>query len=367
MRWYVLQTLIRKELLRYRYNLGPLVVVIALLVLAALISTNEVVDSLPGQGGASVRVCEILHRPGCRWAQFLKDNPPPTGRVVLRRYPTGAGAAPRLGLQRMAIELLPGSVDPQTGCPQPGSTWKARIWYTPSAPNGLHAFRDWFERESFRFLQMRPQLEIDTRQAQATVDMTDRIPMLIAGFVMFAIFIHAFQLYLTSTAEERDKRQMLAVLLSPARPAEVVLAKALFYVAISLVVAAGVMGMYAPRVLFEPVFWSTVTLSAVGYVSLATLALVFVHKLNNVNALPMLYLLGMGIVMVLSTFIGVFAVLRRFLLEHYLIQQLHELAAQQWPPLWWLKQVGLVWLAVSWLIVVLFVLSKRAVSIARTQ
>jgi len=363
-RWSVVRTLLHKEFLRYRYNPGPLVVVLALVILAGLMAFGQQWRILAGQSGPAISKVVLFCPPESAWAEALTKRRL-RGILVERKAPLKEGETPVLSGPTLGIELLPGPVDAVSGRPAAQSKWKVRYWYLSAGQADLTRIRDWFERGSQDYLANSPRLESESRLAPGELGSNDQLPMLIAGFVLFAIYLHAFQLFLTTTAEEREKRQMLALLLSPVTPSELLAAKALFYTTASLLVAAAVQGLYAPRVLLQPVFWTTVLMSSAGYLLLATLALIWIRKQNTLNSVPMVYLLGMGIVIVLSASLPVFGALRRLLIEDYLVRQIHLLTTNQWPWWWPLNQLALLGLVAIWSLVLIRAFRRRGDDFSR--
>src|SRR5438105_7539030 len=82
----IVRTLLYKEALRYRYNWGLLVMVVALLALAALVSISARLGKLPGQGGQIVHACYVVYDPdderSRQWAHHLSNAPLPEGLSV---------------------------------------------------------------------------------------------------------------------------------------------------------------------------------------------------------------------------------------------------------------------------------------------
>src|SRR5437879_9286954 len=77
----IVRTLLYKEALRYRYNWGLLVMVVALLALAALVSVSARLGKLPGQGGQKLDACYLVYHSGdpqsVDWAKYLTAAPKP--------------------------------------------------------------------------------------------------------------------------------------------------------------------------------------------------------------------------------------------------------------------------------------------------
>src|SRR5205823_3651273 len=82
----------------------------------------------------------------------------------------------------------------------------------------------------------------------------------------------SFNLYVTSTGEEREKRVLLGLLMTPAAAVEVIAAKAIFYAAASLVICLAVVGMYQPRLLLNPYLWGAAVCGSVAYVAIGAVA-----------------------------------------------------------------------------------------------
>jgi ABC-type Na+ efflux pump permease subunit len=132
------------------------------------------------------------------------------------------------------------------------------------------------------------------------------------GLVAFALYLPAFNLFLTSTAEERERGVLLALLLSPTRPAEILAAKAIFYTLASLLVSLIVVGLYRPALLGDPRLWLTIGPAAVGYVAIGTVVLCFVRRQTTIGTVSILYLMAVGVCITLAQVLPLFDFLRLF-------------------------------------------------------
>src|SRR5690349_18066666 len=200
---YIVRALLYKEYLRYRYNWGLLAVVAALLALSALVSVGSRSGTAQVLGATELKTCLIFYQPGTRtesWAWHLATRPPPAGVTVVpmgNRPPTDP---PTLEAGEMAVEL---------GAPSPGDeTWTARYWYVGPPGADAQAVRDWFVRASNAFLDTRPRLVEETRDDAASRggDPAERVPLVVTALAIFALYLLSFNLYITSTGEEREKR-----------------------------------------------------------------------------------------------------------------------------------------------------------------
>src|SRR5438128_8624385 len=125
----IVRTLLYKEALRYRYNWGLLVMVVALLALAALVSISARLGKLPGQGGQVIENCFVAYNSGDersrQWADYLRQSPLPQGlavRFLDVRDHARQDEAPRVPLDSMVIRLRPPGSDQ-------GDGWKVRYYY----------------------------------------------------------------------------------------------------------------------------------------------------------------------------------------------------------------------------------------------
>jgi ABC-type multidrug transport system permease subunit len=371
-RWYILRTLLYKEILRYRYNWGLLIVVIALLALSGLVAVSSRFKGLPGQAGARIDQCNIYYYKGdatAEWVAHLKKHPPTfTHRIHYQGLnPPRPASLDTVPDGSMTVELFgPASTSP-TSAKLGG--WKIRYWYGNEASTGMMPYRDWLARETRSFLHAAPAIVEETRKGTvpAGTETLERLPIIVASLTLFALYLLSFNLFITSTGEEREKRVLLGLLLSPASPLEVLAAKVVFYAVSSLVVALAVVGMYSPVLLLRPMLWLTILSGSVGYVAIGTVIVSVVRRQTTINTLSMLYLIVTTIVMILSQFLGPFAVLKAMLLENYLYAQMKHVVADQqhgWMPL---NQAALGIIVVAWCGAAVHVFRKHATSIARAR
>ena len=91
----------------------------------------------------------------------------------------------------------------------------------PAGGRIAQAVRDWFVRASNEFLDTKPRLVEETRAGRRATrggDPAERVPLVVTALAIFALYLLSFNLYITSTGEEREKRVLLGLLMTPARP-----------------------------------------------------------------------------------------------------------------------------------------------------
>jgi ABC-type Na+ efflux pump permease subunit len=187
------------------------------------------------------------------------------------------------------------------------------------------------------------------------------------AFALFAMYLMSFNLFITSTAEEREKRVLLGLLLSPASATEVLTAKVLFYATGSVVVTAAVIGMYKWALLLQPLLWLTVISGSVCYVAIGTVVVSIVRRQSTINTISMLYLVITLSIMLLSEFIPIFTVVHWFLIENYLYAQMKRLVAGQWEDWMAFTQIALVMGTIAWCVAALWIFSRKVTSIAQAR
>ncbi|HEX8203446.1 MAG TPA: ABC transporter permease [Isosphaeraceae bacterium] len=359
----VIRTLLYKETLRYVHNWGALVVVVALIGLAALITLGGYTRFLPGQAGPEARRCRIWYSHASdAWVQALRRDPPPAGPEPVFALRDGRSGPPRVDGRWVAIDLFAPGEQPRGRAPV--ATWTAHFWHPEDAREAVLPYHTWLVDRTYRFLGKPPDLAEELRPVRS--DRPDVLPLAVTGLVAFAIYLPAFNLFLTSTAEERERRVLLALLLAPVRPAELIASKAIFYALASLLVAATVVGLYRPAVLGEARFWLVAGLAACGYVAIGTVILSFVRRQATIGTASILYLMAVGVTITLAQVLPLFNALRLLLIENYLYRQLAQVIGGAPASLEGVAETfSLALLVGGWLVLATAVFSRRSRSISQ--
>ena len=216
-------------------------------------------------------------------------------------------------------------------------------------------------RGNFAIREILPQFS--NQDAAAT---EDRIPKVVTALVIFAFYLLSLlNLYVTSTAEEREKKSLLALMLSPARPIEVIGAKVIFYSLSSLFVATGVVAFFDPTLLAQPLLWTTILAGSISYVSIGTVILCIVRRQSTINTVSMMYLLVTALVMAVSVFLLPFMVLRFMMIENYLFHQLEMIIGRKPNPAGLIYQPIMLGLTAGWFFLAVFVFSRVGMLVAQ--
>lgn len=382
-RWYILRALLHKELLRIRYNWGLLVLVAVVLVFSGLASVSaQITGSVFGAPKDPMKLCIVYHIPDSAWARYVKGrletaprSPPIEMRPLLPNFakdvrPIGSALILLMDeasqIDAASRELLTNNQSVENW---PNQSWRIFLTYPNVAKEQMAPFREWLLKETQDFLQQAPRVQ-ESYTDDTDTPLADRIdlnPLVVTSLAIFSLYLLCFNLFITSAGEEREKRQMLALWLSPATPLELVLAKVLFFGSAGVAVALAVVAMYSPLVLASPLLWSTLVFAAVAYVSIGTIIVAIVRRQTTINTVAMLYLVVTTVIFVLGEHLAPFFLLSLFQFEMYLNRQLQWLISDGAvrSSLW--SQAALGLLSIAWMFVAVRVFSRQRVSIAQRR
>jgi hypothetical protein len=315
-RWRILRALLYKEWLRWRAQRGVLVLFAALIGLAALAAGGESATVLSGtEASEPVSACWIVYdgaSAGARaWADHLRNHPPTPPRpleFVDRR-------------QRSARDVL--NTDPRVLIIElDAPPWRARYGVLDNLRRGMFFYRNWFTLETRRFLGHPLEPVEESYLIPSAVATADLRGVAVVGMWVFALYLTAFHLYLLAGGEERERRQLLALLLTPARPTELLLAKGLFHGTAGVLLVLALAAVARPALLTDARLPLAAALGAVAYLGLGTVLLAVLRRSATLNVTALAYLLATALVALLPATQGV----RVVLFETYLYRVLVRLA-----------------------------------------
>lgn len=369
MRWSIVRTLLWKEVLRFRYNWGLLVMVGAVLAMAALVSLGDRMGEIPGQSARVIKVAVLDYdeqNPLARdWAESLRRSPP-EWFTDKNRIPIYSISDPAWRSERGVVypdDYL--KISLRSAHNNPSIPWMIAYEYRPHAQSEAMLYRYWVNlatQQQRGNIAVREVLPTFSHADAAAAE--DRLPKIVTALVIFAFYLLSFNLYITSTAEEREKKSLLALMLSPARPIEVIGAKVIFYSLSSLLVATGVVALFDPTLLLQPMLWSTILAGSISYVSIGTVVLCIIRRQSTINTVSMMYLLVTALIMAVSVFLIPFMVLRFLMIENYLFHQLEMIIGRKPNPAGPIYQPIMLCLTAGWFFLAVTVFSRFGMSIA---
>jgi membrane protease YdiL (CAAX protease family) len=288
-RFGYLRALFHKELLRFSANPALWVLLVLFFCMGALISMSDVIlqrdvfNIVVLQGGPST------------FLDFVDRNEP---NVVVY---TPQGFRKERGLNRVVrLRLFSETFDDDLAA---GRWPTLEIASDEISETELARLRDLLVKNTFLYLQVQAPLDIrvtpptgaSSSAGPAEVLKSVQAPedfkrMIMALLITISLNILTFNLLTVSFVEEKQSRTLLAVLLSPARSAEVALAKGLFFLLLGIALAASLTGVYRPDLLGQPVFWATLVSGALLYMSLALIVASFVERQSTATLICLGYL-----------------------------------------------------------------------------
>jgi hypothetical protein len=307
MRWFILRTLLHKEILRHLANRGGIVLILLLVVAAILLSFFG--NTGPGHGGLSpgVQLCWIDYAESTPLVAHLQANIPADLQRFVRfrpmnRVPRDAGGTLQYPTNTGAIQLRPPA--------SPGSAGTVWFWYPGSDRGALAPFETWFWKETLRFVQSQRAAGLSgATPSVATAPLEedgfslkgglDPRTGLATALVLFGLFFVCVYLLPSLTCEERERGVLLAQALSPASTWELLAARFLFYPILAVGLAALLAGAYEPRALLRPFFWLALLVCVTGSmgVGLTVASLARTQRAASMGAMS--YLLAVSLLLVI--------------------------------------------------------------------
>src|SRR5262249_54894859 len=167
------------------------------------------------------------------------------------------------------------------------------------------------------------------------------------ALVLFGLFFVCVYLLPSLACEERERGVLLAQVLSPAAPREILAARFLFYPVIGLTLAAVLAGTYNPRVLASAFFSLALLVAVCGSmgVGLTIASIARTQRAASMGAMG--YMLGVALVLFICQQNGIPG-LPYLALEYHCPRMLH--AALTGSVLWyhWLNLLAAAGLALLW-------------------
>ncbi len=358
MRWYILRTLLYKEVLRHAANRGGIVLVLLLVVAAMLLSFFSPTDAVAGGPGGGVQRCYVDFWYATPLVQYLRTHIPQdlVGRVRFRplsRAPVDKAGTILYEQGAGAIQIRPG--------PDNGHV----IWFWhPGDPAALAPFEVWFweaayrharEQGGSRFTAVVPPL---LAQYAALKGGLDPRSGLATALVLFGLFFVCVYLLPSLTCEEHERGVLLAQALSPAAPREILAAKFLFYPVLGLALAAALAGTYRPAVLMRPFFWMALTATVAGSMGIGLTIASLARTQRAASMGAMCYMLVVTLILFICQQNQIPG-LPFLALEYHGPRMLHAALTDAVLPYHWVHLAATAVLAVVWAILATILFRRR--------
>lgn len=318
----IVRVLVGREFRRLKKNPTALLMLGFLLTLSLVIAVMKPRASAP----EPLEVWIIYTEPAA-WIEHLAENRPeePEVRLVARadlavfggslQIPKGVCLADiRNGPNQTPITILGRYTGTDSSRMQPFWDW---FWPTVT---GFYASESRFQQ---KLIPLRPQ-NVSPRSGSASLTGDLFRAEFLASVLLFIVqFFCCGQLLVASVSQDRERGSLAALVLSPARISEILLARFLFHLALSLAGAVGIAGILAPAALTHLLFWTALLATSLGFLSVAVCITAVCRTQTTASLLLMGYMVGGGIFYFLSLQSAVVAPLTRFAFESYSLPLLY--------------------------------------------
>lgn len=368
----IIRALVRKEQLRYWHNRPSLVLAILLVLVSLLVATSQNGELL----GAANRdsVCHIIYWEEDAFVQYLREHPLPgrdvpighvsdyTNEKGVIQYPTNR--RPQTAI--VSIQIRSGEaasamnrLDDATAPAAPPPKYSIGYWYLDGHAEDILPYRDWFNQRLRAFHGNQPVI-VETEDI-LTVGGGRVLPIhrVMTALVCAAVYLLCFHLNIVITSEERERRTLLAQMLTPVSVVDYLTAKACFYVPATLLLAGIIVVTTFPVALSRPTFWITLASASIGYLSIGLIICSVTRSQSAAGLTALAYFVCVGVTIYLASTVPVFAVLRIAFIDYHLIQLMHYNMIEETP--WWvpLRTCFLAGLAFLWAWLAVKIFARR--------
>ncbi len=361
MRWYILRTLLLKELRRHLANRGGIVLALLLICMAIMLSVfGKQTTGLGSSSSAGPYVIDYWNDDP--WIEYLRAHVPDewrrTGTLVIRNVETAPTRNGIIAYDKIAavIQIRPRQ---DGGKGPPYLLW---FWYSPAKPDALGPLEAWFRKETQAYSDavvaaalektsptlrgVLPFRETEERRTPFSGAFDPQAGMATI-LVLFSLIFSCLYLLPSMTCEERERGLLLAQMLSPASASEVLAGKFLFYPVLGITLGAVLAGICGVAALAIPFFWLSLAVIALGCVGvgLTIASLARTQRMASLGA--MCYLLVVAL-LILTTQQYEIPVVPWLLLEFHAPRMLHAALTDTVATLHWAELGGTTLLALGW-------------------
>lgn len=312
-----------REVKRLKKNPSALMLIGLLAAIALLAATSrpsdEVTEAETGPASSNVLVVYDTHTDRVKSLIHAR----PADQFTKVKF------APRHSVQRGNKLLVPDHwsvVELQNEMPEAGRA-SVVAHHVGANPNVLNPFWEWFSpalAESYG-----TKLWVDHKLLQRSdffgakpiqdSSISDLIKTEVIGTTLLLMvqFFACCHLLVSFTAEDRERKTLNALALSPAGLAEIMLSKAAFHMALSIAGSALITAIISPAALTRPLLWTTILLTSVAMMSVGTCIATLAKNQAAAGMLALCYMMAGAILFFLSTKLFAFKILKGFTFESY--------------------------------------------------
>lgn len=316
----MLKILLGREFMRLKKNPSALLLLGMLAAVAVLMATSRPVDK------PSKPVAEnfwIIYDRETEWLKFLEEQRPehPPIKILSRDRVTNGNAQGR-------IALPPGDCGLEIKHEVEGDHLKVRmtgLYFGPSS-DILDPLMNWFWPKTVEFRERAVSFSFQAMpmggrrpKSLDETSLSDLVKAEVVGTVLLLIvqFFTCCHLLVSFTSQDRERGTLTALVLSPARMSEILIARFVFHLMLSMIGSIAVVAILQPIALTRPILWITLLVTSVGLMSVGTCIATLAKTQASAALLGLCYMLGGAVLFYLSSKFTAFSLLKRGSFESY--------------------------------------------------
>jgi hypothetical protein len=198
-----------------------------------------------------------------------------------------------------------------------------------NTPDILWPHSQWFWAATLQHFKAIPDLQIaaypmGTQSPRLTGDilkqtsLSDLVKVELIGSVLIfaAQFFCGVHLLISFSSQDRERGTSLALALTPASVTEIIIAKCLFHLSLTLTMIGLIIGILKPVALTDPILWGALAVSSIGFISVGILLASLARTQASAALLTLCYMLGVALIYHMATDFAAFDKLRQLMFEH---------------------------------------------------
>ena len=351
----MLKTLLGREIRRLKKNPSALLMLGLLSAVALLMATSK---PLQEQGPPKAKGFWLYYDKETPWIAHLKEHPltdPPVHVISIDQIQNvDRRGRPRFEPAHCGIEVRHQTKDGV-------ETAFLIAQFFGKSPDILYPFWNWFWPEVAKFQS--PDLSlvpINVPMGAGRVRSLEETPLselvkteLIGTLLLLVVmFFTCCHLQVSFTSQDRERGTLLALVLSPAKISEIMLAKYIFHLSLSLFGCVAVVAIMQPASLLSPVLWIVVLLTSIGLMSVGTCIATLTKTQAAAALLALCYMLAGSLLFYLSSQFSGFMLIRKAAFENYSFLLLYHtlkgpLSVWQASGLTTMAGLVVVWIAIA--------------------
>lgn len=319
----ILWVLWAKEWLRLRKQPMAILLLGLLTAVCVLIATSG--PALQRSSEAALPTCWIVYdaQIDARWMDSLRGK-----LATLEHPPIRISRASEMPHRGNVLIYPPGACGIEISKLDSGQLLVV-FRHAGSQPDVMWPHSTWFWATTAEYFKAIPSLQISAqpmgiRSPQLAGDLLKQTSLsdlvkveLIGAMLIFAAnFFCGVHLLISFSSQDRERGTLLALALTPASVAEIIIAKSLFHGSLSLIMSGVIIGILKPVALAAPLLWVTLIVSSLGFISVGILLAALAKTQAAAALLTLCYMLGVALIYHLSNDFDIFLRLRGLMFEH---------------------------------------------------